>query len=204
MSKIPPLHPGRGEIAIVIGASTGGTEAIATLLQAMPHDAPGIAIVQHMPAGFTAAFAGRLNTMCEIEVVEGRTGDKLRKGTAIIAPGDKHMLLHRGPNGFFVETTAGPLVSRHRPSCDVLFRSAARCAGNRTVGVILTGMGSDGAEGMLELRNSGAKTIAQSEASCVVYGMPKAAVELGGIDESRPLYAIAPSILRLAGYRLGS
>ena len=187
-----------GEKVVVIGASTGGTEALLEVLRVLPPDAPGIAVVQHMPEGFTAAFAARLNELCQIEVIEGTTGDEVRRGRAIIAPGDKHLLLHRRGDRFVVETAGGPLVSRHRPSCDVLFRSAARSAGPQAMGVIMTGMGSDGAEGLGEMRKSGAVTIAQNQATCVVFGMPKVAIDQGAVSKVLALSAIPAAILHRA------
>lgn len=180
---------------IVIGASTGGTEAIRVLLEAMPVDCPGIAIVQHMPENFTKAFAKRLNELCSIEVKEAENGDALIVGRALIAPGNKHMLLKRSGAKYYVEIKDGPLVSRHRPSVDVLFRSAARYAGKNAYGVILTGMGDDGAKGLLEMKEAGAFTIAQSEESCVVFGMPKEAIKLGAVDKVLDLRSIASYLM---------
>lgn len=184
------------EKVIVVGASTGGTEAIRVFLEAFSEDCPGIVIVQHMPEHFTAAFAERLNTLCRIAVKEAEDNDFVIRGRALIAPGNRHMLLQRNGGRYFVELREGPLVSRHRPSVDVLFRSAAGSAGKNAVGVILTGMGDDGATGMLEMKDFGAATIAQDEASCVVFGMPKEAIELGGVDMILPLEEIAPEILK--------
>nr|WP_319400357.1 chemotaxis response regulator protein-glutamate methylesterase [uncultured Carboxylicivirga sp.] len=183
------------ENVIVLGASTGGTEAIRTFLKALPAKMPGIAIVQHMPEGFTKSFANSLNNICELEVKEAEQGDKLYQGRVLIAPGNKHMLLKRVGKEYSVDVKEGPLVNRHRPSVDVLFRSAARYAGNNATGIILTGMGNDGAKGLLELKESGAHTIAQDEASSVVFGMPKEAIKLGGADEILSLEKIAPYIL---------
>ncbi|NCD27004.1 MAG: chemotaxis response regulator protein-glutamate methylesterase, partial [Deltaproteobacteria bacterium] len=164
------------EKVVAVGASTGGTEALLTLLQAMPVDCPGIVVVQHMPEKFTAAFAQRLNTLCDIEVREATDGDSVLRGQALIAPGNRHMLLKRSGARYYVQIKDGPLVSRHRPSVDVLFRSAARYAGKNAVGVIMTGMGDDGAKAMLEMHEAGAVTVAQDEASCVVFGMPGEAI----------------------------
>ncbi|MGE5411627.1 MAG: protein-glutamate methylesterase/protein-glutamine glutaminase [Clostridiales bacterium] len=183
------------EKVIVVGASTGGTEAIKLFLESMPLDAPGIVIVQHMPEGFTSAFSKRLDGTCRISVKEAETGDSVIRGRALIAPGNHHMLLKRSGARYFVEIKDGPLVSRHRPSVDVLFRSAARYAGKNAVGVIMTGMGDDGAKGMLEMKNAGAKTLAQDEKSCVVFGMPNEAIKLGGVDKVLPLDKIAGSVL---------
>lgn len=182
---------------IVLGSSTGGTEAIRTLLKEMPEDMPGIAIVQHMPEGFTRSFSNGLNQISRLEVKEAETGDRLYRGRVLIAPGNKHMLLKRVGREYYVEIKEGPLVNRHRPSVDVLFRSAARYAGNNAIGVILTGMGNDGAKGMKEMHDAGAHTIAQDEQSCVVYGMPKEAVKAGGVDDVVALDKIATHLANL-------
>jgi len=181
---------------LAVGASTGGTEALRILLEAMPLDAPGIVVVQHMPEHFTSAFARRLNDICGIAIKEAADGDPILRGHALIAPGNRHTLLKRSGTKYLVEVKDGPLVSRHRPSVDVLFRSAARYAGSNAIGVIMTGMGDDGARGMLEMHQTGAYTIAQDEASCVVYGMPKEAVKIGGVDEVLPLAEIAGKVIR--------
>lgn len=186
------------EKIIAIGASTGGTEALRILLQEMPMDCPPILIVQHMPESFTAAFAKRLDSLCAISVAEARNGDRLLRGHALIAPGNKHTLLARSGAQYMVEVRDGPLVSRHRPSVDVLFRSVARFAGSNAVGIILTGMGDDGAKGLKEMRDLGASTLGQNEASCVVYGMPKEAMTLGAVEQELPLERIAATALRLA------
>lgn len=183
------------ETVVAIGASTGGTEALRVVLEAMPAEAPGMLVVQHMPEGFTAAFAQRLNQSCAIEVKEAAQGDFLSTGLALIAPGNRHLMLHRKGGRYAVEVTDGALVSRHRPSVDVLFRSVAQSAGTNAVGVILTGMGSDGAEGMLEMKNAGAITFAQDEASCVVFGMPKEAIARGAVDKVVGLTRMAHEIL---------
>ena len=183
------------EKVVVIGASTGGTEALKTLLEALPADSPGIVIVQHMPELFTRAFANRLDGLCSITVKEAETNDTVIRGRALIAPGNHHLLLKRSGARYYVEIKDGPLVCRHRPSVDVLFRSAARYAGQNAVGVILTGMGDDGARGMLELKQAGAVTIAQDEATCVVFGMPKEAIKLGAVDKVVPLQSVAGAIL---------
>jgi len=183
------------EKVVVIGASTGGTEALKSLLEALPADTPGIVIVQHMPELFTRAFAKRLNHYCNITVKEAENNDTVLRGQALIAPGNHHLLLKRSGARYYVEIKDGPLVCRHRPSVDVLFRSAARYAGRNAMGVILTGMGDDGARGMLEMKQAGARNIAQDEASCVVFGMPKEAIKLGGVDRVLPLASIAPVIL---------
>lgn len=187
------------EKVIAIGASTGGTEALRTLLEALPANAPGIVIVQHMPEAFTRAFATRLNGLCNISVKEAESNDSVLRGRALIAPGNHHMLLKRSGARYYVEIKEGPLVCRHRPSVDVLFRSAARYAGQNTVGVILTGMGDDGAKGMLEMKQAGAVTIAQDEETCVVFGMPHEAIKLGAVDKVLPLQAIAGAIQNYSG-----
>ena len=183
------------EKVIAIGASTGGTEALKTVLEALPADTPGILIVQHMPELFTRAFAARLDGLCNITVKEAETNDTVIRGRALIAPGNHHMLLKRSGARYYVEIKDGPLVCRHRPSVDVLFRSAARYAGRNAMGVLLTGMGDDGAHGMLEMKQAGATTIAQDEATCVVFGMPKEAIKLGGVDKVLPLDRIPHAIL---------
>jgi two-component system chemotaxis response regulator CheB len=183
---------------VVIGASTGGTEALRRILEPLPVDCPGIAIVQHMPAGFTTAFAKRLDGLCRIEVREAVTGDRLMPGLALIAPGNHHLLLQRSGAQYHVEVRDGPLVTRHRPSVDVLFRSAARSAGANALGIIMTGMGDDGAKGMLELRQTGAHTIGQDEATCIVYGMPKEAMKAGAVAQEIALDRIPAEIVRFA------
>jgi two-component system chemotaxis response regulator CheB len=186
------------EKVVVVGASTGGTEALRVFLEALPSDAPGIAIVQHMPENFTAAFSRRLDGLCRISVKEAENDDTLIRGRALIAPGNRHMLLKRSGARYFVEIKDGPLVCRHRPSVDVLFRSAARYAGKNCVGVIMTGMGDDGARGMAELKESGALTIAQDEKSCVVFGMPNEAIKRGAVDWVVSLENIAHEVLRIS------
>ena len=175
---------------IVIGASTGGTVAIVEVLKMLTPPICGIVIVQHMPADFTNAFAIRINEICKIEVREAKNGDRVRDNLALIAPGDRHMLLQRDGKGYQVDIKDGQPVNRHRPSVDVLFRSAANSAGRGALGVILTGMGDDGAQGMVEMRQGGAYTIAQDEKSCVVFGMPKCAIEKGGVSTVVPLHRI--------------
>jgi len=186
------------EKIVVVGASTGGTEALREFLEALPENSPGIVIVQHMPEHFTAAFARRLDSLCRIGVKEAADNDTVLRGRALIAPGNKHTLLKRSGARYYVEVKEGPLVCRHRPSVDVLFRSAARYAGKNAVGVIMTGMGDDGARGMKEMHDSGAYTIAQDEASCVVFGMPNEAIKLGGVDLISPLEKIPQDVLRVA------
>ncbi|MGO8986233.1 MAG: protein-glutamate methylesterase/protein-glutamine glutaminase [Terriglobales bacterium] len=183
------------EKVVAIGASTGGTEALKIVLETLPPDAPGIVVVQHMPETFTRAFANRLNSLCRITVKEAESNDTVLRGHALIAPGNHHMLLKRSGARYYVDVKEGPLVCRHRPSVDVLFRSAARYAGQNAVGVILTGMGDDGARGMLEMKQAGAVTIAQNEATCIVFGMPNEAIKREAVDKVLPLEAVAGAIL---------
>lgn len=182
---------------VVVGASTGGTEALRVFLEAMPLDSPGIVIVQHMPEKFTAAFAKRLDGICRITVKEAEDDDTVIRGRALIAPGNLHTLLKRSGARYYVEVKDGPLVSRHRPSVNVLFRSAARYAGRNALGVIMTGMGDDGADGMGELKSAGAHTIAQDEATSVVFGMPHEAIKRGCVDRVLPLESIAMDVIRV-------
>jgi two-component system, chemotaxis family, protein-glutamate methylesterase/glutaminase len=183
------------EKIIVIGASTGGTEAIYEFLKALPPHSPGIVIVQHMPEHFTTSFARRLDSLCRVTVKEAHDNDTVIRGQALIAPGNKHTLLKRSGARYYTEVREGPLVCRHRPSVDVLFRSAARYAGKNAVGVIMTGMGDDGANGLKEMKDTGAFTIAQDEATCIVFGMPNEAIKRGGVDRIVPLPAIADLVL---------
>lgn len=185
------------QTVVCIGASTGGTEALRDVLTALPERTPGIVVVQHMPEGFTAAFARRLNQMCAIAVREAADGDAVQPGLALIAPGNRHLLLRRDGRRYRVEVRDGPAVSRHRPSVDVLFRSAAVCAGANAVGVLMTGMGDDGAQGLLEMKQAGAVTFAQDEESCVVFGMPREAIVRGAADHVASPGVIAASIRRL-------
>jgi two-component system chemotaxis response regulator CheB len=185
------------ETVVAVGASTGGTEALREFLEALPLDAPGIVIVQHMPEEFTARFAQRLDNTCRITVKEAVDNDSVIRGQALIAPGNRHLLLKRSGARYYVEIRDGPLVSRHRPSVDVLFRSAARYGGKNVIGVIMTGMGDDGARGMLEMKQAGAFNIAQDEASCVVFGMPAEAIKTGAVDRVMPLDAIASEVVRM-------
>jgi two-component system chemotaxis response regulator CheB len=185
------------EKVVVVGASTGGTEALREFLEMMPADCPGIVIVQHMPEMFTARFAERLNQICRVTVKEAANGDSVIRGQALIAPGNHHLLLKRSGARYCVELNDGPLVSRHRPSVDVLFRSAARFGGRNVVGVIMTGMGDDGSHGMLEMKQAGAVNLAQDEESCVVFGMPAEAIKLGGVDRVLPLQNMAAEVVRL-------
>lgn len=186
------------EMVVAIAASTGGTEALRVVLEALPGDCPPIVIVQHMPAGFTNAFAARLDGLCAITVREARDNDRLLRGHALIAPGERHLLLNRSGANYMVQVREGPLVSRHKPSADVLFRSVSRYAGSNALGVIMTGMGDDGSRGLKEMRDAGARTIGQNEATSVVYGMPKEAMAAGAVEEEVPLNRIAPSILRMS------
>lgn len=183
------------EPVVCIGASTGGTEALRELLTALPANAPGIVIVQHMPEKFTAAFARRLDGLCEVSIKEAEDGDPVLRGHVLIAPGDRHMLLERRGAKYHVAIKDGPLVSRHRPSVDVLFRSAANAAGSNAIGAIMTGMGDDGARGMLELHQAGAYTLAQDEATCIVFGMPKEAIARNCVDRVLPLGQLAGEIM---------
>ncbi|MEO8766553.1 MAG: chemotaxis response regulator protein-glutamate methylesterase [Ginsengibacter sp.] len=181
---------------IVLGASTGGIKAISVFLEALPADAPGIVIVQHMPENFTKSFAERLNGLCKIEVKEAEDGDIVKQGRALIAPGNHHLLLKKRGRQYYVEVRDGPLVNRHRPSVDVLFRSAALYAGRNSVGILMTGMGDDGAKGLLEMKLAGARTIAQDEKSCIVFGMPKEAIMINAVDKILPLHEIAGYVLK--------
>jgi two-component system chemotaxis response regulator CheB len=171
-----------GDRIIAIGASTGGTQAIEAVLTRLPIDTLGVVIVQHMPERFTTMFAHRLDELCRLEVREARHGDKVQVGRVLIAPGGRHMMLRRAGSGYTVDVADGPLVNRHKPSVDLLFRSVAQAAGSSALGILMTGMGDDGARGMKEMHDAGARTVAQDEASCVVFGMPKVAIALGGVD----------------------
>lgn len=196
----PPVSPPAFTAAdatkvIAIGASTGGTQALEFLLKTLPVSVPGIVVVQHMPEKFTAAFAERLNSICALEILEASRGDRVQPGRVLIAPGGKHLTLRRADNHYIVDVNPGPPVNRHCPSVDVLYRSVVKAAGAHALGIILTGMGDDGARGMKELYDIGATTIAQDEASSVVYGMPKEAVNLGGVTRSLSLQAMSAAIL---------
>jgi two-component system, chemotaxis family, protein-glutamate methylesterase/glutaminase len=207
--KVQPDNAARGEAepiraltqtshkVIAIGASTGGTEALKQVLTRMPPNSPGIIIVQHMPANFTTAFAERLNNLCQIRVKEAADNDSVTTGTALVAPGNYHMILRRSGARYYVEIKTGPMVHHQRPAVDVLFKSTAKYAGANSIGVILTGMGSDGAEGLLEMKRLGAATIAQDEKSCVVFGMPKEAIKLNAVDYVMPIDQIASQIVRM-------
>jgi len=183
------------ERVVAIGASTGGTEALKKVFIKLPVDIPGIVVVQHMPEGFTKAFAKRLDDLCQVRVKEAENGDTVLPGQVLIAPGNKHTLLQRSGARYYVEVKDGPLVCRHRPSVDVLFRSTARYAGKNATGIIMTGMGDDGAKGLLEMKQAGAKTIAQDEESCVVFGMPQVAIKIGAVDDIVPLAELAARIV---------
>lgn len=183
------------ERIVALGTSTGGTQALEAVLTPLPRVCPGIVIVQHMPEKFTAAFAARLNSLCNIEVKEAENGDRVLPGRALIAPGGKHMLLRRSGAQYYVEVMKGPLVNRHIPSVDVLFRSVAQTAGKNALGIIMTGMGDDGANGLLEMRNANSRTLAQDEASCVVFGMPKEAIKRGAADQVISLGTIPAAII---------
>ena len=197
-SRPPPaaLHALSVNKPVLIGSSTGGTQAIELVLSALPADSPGIAIVQHMPEKFTAMYAQRLDGVCAMNVREAKNGDRLERGVALIAPGGRHLQLRKTGGQYFVAVVDGPPVNRHKPSVDVLFKSAAECAGRDALAIILTGMGDDGARGMKQLHERGAKTVAQDEESCVVFGMPKEAIQLGAVDEVLPLQRIADAVLR--------
>ena len=193
----PPLQAMKQttERIVALGTSTGGTQALERVLTALPLGCPGIAIVQHMPEKFTAAFAARLNAICEVEVREAVHGERLLPGHVIIAPGGRHLMLRRGGAYYYADVVDGPLVNRHKPSVDVLFRSVAKCAGRNALGVIMTGMGDDGARGLLEMRQGGAGTLAQDEASCVVFGMPKEALKIGAAEHQISLDHIAQALV---------
>ncbi len=182
---------------IAIGSSTGGTEALKAVLPLLPPNSPGVLVVQHMPAHFTTKFAERLNELCQIRVKEAEDGDSVLPGTCLLAPGNFHMVMRRSGARYYVNVKTGPLVCHQRPAVDVLFNSVAAYGGNNAIGVILTGMGKDGANGMLKMKQAGARTIAQDERSCVVFGMPKEAIEMGGVDEIKPLHEISNTILRM-------
>jgi len=199
LESISTMTARKGEYAdklIIIGSSTGGTEAIREVLVRMPPDCPGIVITQHMPKAFTRSFADRLNQLCSIRVKEAVHGEPILPGHAYIAPGDQHLAVRRNASRYLVELSDGPVVNRHRPSVEVLFLSAARAVGVNAIGIMLTGMGKDGATAMMEMKRAGAFNIAQDEESCVVFGMPKEAIAAGGVDEVLPLTAITEHALR--------
>jgi len=200
---LPPASGARhgawpNERIVAIGTSTGGTQALDTVLRALPKETPGIVVVQHMPAQFTGTFAERLDAHCRIRVREAKHGDRVEPGLALIAPGGRHMIVRRGQGHYRVEVVDGPPVNRHRPSVDVLFRSVALCAGPVATGIIMTGMGDDGARGLKEMAAAGAHTVAQDEKSCVVFGMPKVAIELGGVRQILPLDRIHEAVTAAA------
>jgi two-component system chemotaxis response regulator CheB len=208
LSKREDLHPETTKLpshalsqttnkVIAIGASTGGTEALKNVLTQMPPNSPGIVVVQHMPANFTTAFAERLDSLCQMAVKEAENNDSVVPGTVLIAPGNYHMLLRRSGARYYVEVKTGPMVHHQRPAVDILFKSTAKYVGPNAIGVILTGMGADGAEGLLEMKQAGAGTIAQDEATCVVFGMPKEAIQLGAADKILPLSQIPHEIIRM-------
>jgi two-component system chemotaxis response regulator CheB len=200
-APVPQRRPATPTDTIVcIGASTGGTESLRVVLEALPEDCPGVLIVQHMPEKFTEAFARRLDGLCRVEVKEAEDGDLVQRGRVLIAPGNLHMMVQRTGTRYHVQVKDGPLVSRHRPSVDVLFRSAARWAGGNAVGIIMTGMGDDGARGLHEMKQAGAATVAQDEATSVVFGMPREAIARGAVDRTLPLDRLSGEIIR-AGHR---
>jgi len=193
--SVPRAMTRTTEQVVALGTSTGGTQALEAVLTQLPRVCPGIVIVQHMPEKFTAAFAARLDQLSEIQVREAQGGERVLPGQALIAPGGRHLVLRRHGAHYAVDVVDGPLVNRHRPSVDVLFRSVARCAGSNALGIIMTGMGDDGAAGLLELREAGARTLAQDEASCIVFGMPREAIRRGAAERTVPLDAIAREIM---------
>jgi two-component system chemotaxis response regulator CheB len=194
-APVAGLHALSVNKPVVIGSSTGGTQALEQVLTALPGDAPGIAIVQHMPEKFTAMYAQRLDGLCAMRIREARDGDRLERGTVLIAPGGRHLSLRKAGGQYFAVVADGPPVNRHKPAVDVLFRSVADCAGADVLAILLTGMGDDGARGMKRLHDGGARTLAQDEASCVVFGMPKEAIRLGAVDQVVPLESVAEAIL---------
>jgi len=195
-SAVAGLHALSVNKPVVIGSSTGGTQALEVVLTALPADSPGIAIVQHMPEKFTAMYAQRLDGICAVNVREAKNGDRLERGVVLIAPGGRHLQLRKAGGQYFAVVLDGPPVNRHKPSVDVLFRSVAECTGRDVLAIMLTGMGDDGARGMKQLHDGGARTIAQDEASCVVFGMPKEAIKLGAVDHVLPLARVADAILQ--------
>lgn len=193
---IAGLHTLSVNKPVAIGSSTGGTQALEHVLTQLPADAPGIAIVQHMPERFTAMYASRLDGICAMNVREAKSGDRIERGVALIAPGGKHMQVRKQGGQYYAEVISGPPVNRHCPAVDVLFKTMAECAGADALGIIMTGMGDDGARGLLAMHQAGARTLAQDEASCVVFGMPKEAIKLGAADAVIPLDRVAGEILR--------
>src|SRR5574343_1602074 len=200
-SDMPARVGGGGGKIIFVGASTGGTEAIKEFLQGVPADCPPILVVQHMPETFTASFARRLDGICAPRVIESRGNEKIEPGTVYIAPGHSHMLIRRAASGYVTELASTPPVNRHRPSVDVLFNSAAELVGNKAVGVILTGMGKDGAQGLLRMRQAGARTFGQDEESCVVYGMPREAFAIGAVEEQCSLDEMTKRVIQACTVR---
>lgn len=198
--RLRPVGRGPGvtsaERLVLIGASTGGTQAIEAVLRRLPEDSPGIVIVQHMPEKFTAMYAQRLDSACAVRVREARNGDRVERGLALVAPGGRHLQLRRADGPYFAVVGDGPPVNRHKPSVDVLFQSVADCAGAQALAILLTGMGNDGARGMKQLHDRGARTVAQDEKSCTVFGMPMEAIRLNGVDEVLPLSQVAEAITR--------
>ena len=188
-----------GSRIVFVGASTGGTEAVKSFLLGMPVDCPPILIVQHMPESFTASFAARLDGLCRPHVIEARGGESLQSGMVYVAPGHSHLCIRRGPAGYATELLSTPPVNRHRPSVDVLFDSAAEVVGRNAIGVILTGMGKDGASGLLRMRKAGARTFGQNEATCVVYGMPREAAQIGAVEEVAGLDELSKRVLVALG-----
>lgn len=195
-AALADLHALSMNKPVVVGSSTGGTQALEVVLTALPGDAPGIAVVQHMPEKFTAMYAQRLDGLCAMNVREAKDGDRLERGVVLIAPGGRHMQLRKAGGQYYAVVIDGPPVNRHKPSVDVLFRSVAECTGRDALAIMLTGMGDDGARGMKQMHDGGARTIAQDEASCVVFGMPKEAIKLGAVDHVMPLDRVAESILQ--------
>jgi two-component system chemotaxis response regulator CheB len=195
-APVAGLHALSMNKPVVIGSSTGGTQALEVVLTALPADAPGIAIVQHMPEKFTAMYAQRMDGLCAMNVREAKDGDRLERGVVLIAPGGRHMQMRKAGGQYYAVVADGPPVNRHKPSVDVLFRSVAECTGRDVLAIMLTGMGDDGARGMKQLHDGGARTIAQDEASCVVFGMPKEAIKLGAVDHVLPLGRVADAILQ--------
>jgi two-component system chemotaxis response regulator CheB len=194
LAKSVPFHGAAGHV-VAIGTSTGGTQALELVLSALPRESPGIVVVQHMPEQFTSAFSRRLDSLCDIEVKEAQDNDAVLPGRALVAPGGKQMTLKRNGAGYRVEVRSAPPVNRHCPSVDVLFRSVAKYAGSNALGIIMTGMGNDGARGLLQMHQAGARTVAQDEATSVVFGMPKEAIKLGAVDRVLPVQAIPAEIL---------
>ena len=195
LASAPPRLSTTTDRVVAMGTSTGGTQALEAVLRALPRTTTGIVIVQHMPERFTALFAQRLNGLCQMEVKEAQSGDRVMPGRALVAPGGRHMMLKRNGAQYVVEVTDGPLVNRHKPSVDVLFRSVAQVAGRNALGIIMTGMGDDGARGLRDMHDAGARTVAEDESTCVVFGMPKEAIRMGGVSQVVPLHRIADQVM---------